>query len=302
MYRYKNGNYFVTILDDGTKVRMTKGDEFVPAFSENMDCKLTDRCSQGCPFCYEGCTVGGSHGDLFKYRFIETLHPYTELAMNGNDLDHPDMERFLAHLKDRKVFGNITVNQNQFIANYDRLSSWQRDGLVHGIGVSLVEATDELVEKMSSVKNTVLHTIVGVLSERDVEKLKCRGMKVLLLGYKDLKRGISYRGSHGDEIEMNKEWLYNNLGLMRGWFDVLSFDNLAIEQLDVKRIVPDGQWEEFYMGDDGMFTFYIDMVKGEFAKNSLSQERYPIGELSVDEMFEKIRNGSVEANTCLKGN
>lgn len=72
-------------------------------------------------------------------------------------------------------------------------------------------------------------------------------------------------------------------------FKVISFDNLAIEQLDVKRIVPDDKWEEFYMGDDGSFTFYIDMVKGEFAKNSLSQERYPIGDISVDEMFNAIR-------------
>lgn len=35
MNRYKNGNYTVTIMSDGTKIRMTEADEFIPAFAEN---------------------------------------------------------------------------------------------------------------------------------------------------------------------------------------------------------------------------------------------------------------------------
>ena len=44
------------------------------------------------------------------------------------------------------------------------------------------------------------------------------------------------------------------------------------------------------MGDDGRFTFYVDLVKGEFAKNSLSQERYPMEGKNIDEMFNLIKN------------
>lgn len=83
--------------------------------------------------------------------------------------------------------------------------------------------------------------------------------------------------------------MYDNLVEIQKMFEVLSFDNLAINQLDVKRIVPVEKWDEFYMSDDGGFTFYIDMVKGEFAKNSLSDERFPIGDLSIDEMFNFIQ-------------
>ncbi len=49
---YKNGNYIVTMFDDGTKIRQTKYDDFIPAFPENIDVKLTDKCSIGCPFCF----------------------------------------------------------------------------------------------------------------------------------------------------------------------------------------------------------------------------------------------------------
>ena len=73
------------------------------------------------------------------------------------------------------------------------------------------------------------------------------------------------------------------------WFQLVSFDNLAIEQLGVRRLLTDGEWREFYMGDDGRYTFYIDMVAGTFARNSLSQERYDIGMKSIDEMFKIIR-------------
>ena len=286
---YKNGNYLVTILNDGTKIRQTKDDEFIPAFAENCDCKITDKCSQGCAFCYEGCTANGKHGDLFKYPFINTLHAYTELALNGNDLDHPDIEKFLEFLKEKKVFANITVNQNQFFANYDRIKDWQEKKMVYGIGVSLQNATDELIEKMNSIPNTVLHTIVGILSEDDIMKLKDHGIKILLLGYKQLQRGVNYLNSHNDEVNKNKQYVYDNLSDITNWFKVVSFDNLAIEQLDVKRIVPENEWEEFYMGDDGGYTFYIDMVKGEFSKNSIAQERYPIGEKTIDEMFQFIQ-------------
>ena len=45
------------------------------------------------------------------------------------------------------------------------------------------------------------------------------------------------------------------------------------------------------MGDDGNFTFYIDLVEGKFSKNScILEKRYKIGDKSVDEMFNIIKN------------
>ena len=290
MPSYKNGNYIVTILGDGTKIRRTNDDEFIPAYSENVDCKLTDKCNIGCAFCYEGCSPHGKHGNLFTYPFINTLHPYTEIALNGNDLDHPDLDKFLNFLKSKKVFANITVNQKQFFDNYDKLKDWSDNKLVYGIGVSLVKPSDELIQKMNSIPNTVLHTIVGILSEDDINKLANHNLKVLLLGYKDLQRGVNFHKEHNDMIETNRKYIFDNLKEITEKFKVLSFDNLAIKQLDVKRIMSDDEWNEFYMGDDGGYTFYIDLVKGEFAKNSISKERFPIGDKTMDEMFQFIRN------------
>ena len=288
---YRNGNYIVCIMNDGTKIRKTDYDEFIPSFAENCDVKITSKCSIGCPFCYEGCTMDGEHADLFKYPFINSLHPYTEMALNGNDMDHPDLEKLLAFLKEKKVFANITVQQNQFLNNIDKLREYSESKLIYGIGVSYSHYDEDFISKVKEFPNAVLHTINGILTTEDLNRLKGNGLKVLVLGYKNLQRGKTYKETHSFSTRYHQKCLYDRLPMIidENWFKLISFDNLAIEQLDVKRLLSDDKWEEFYMGDDGRYTFYIDMVAGKFAKNSLSQERYDIGDKTVDEMFEIIR-------------
>lgn len=290
MYVYKNGNYVVLIKNDGTKIRKTKFDEFIPDFAENVDVKLTDKCNIGCQFCYEGSTKEGKHGQVFNYNFINKLHPYTEMALNGNDLDHPDLILFLKHLKKKKVFANITVHQQQFLNNYELIKKLKEAKLINGIGISLQYPSQDFINKVKSLKDTVLHVINGILSEEIIELLKNNDLKLLILGYKDLQRGINYKSKFTEQVTKNQQYLYYALESMLSCFDIVSFDNLALEQLNVKRLLSPEEWNNFYMGDDGKFTFYIDLVKGEFAKNSLSQERFPIEDKSIDEMFNIIKN------------
>ena len=127
--------------------------------------------------------------------------------------------------------------------------------------------------------------------ENDQEKHSIHyNLKMLILGYKHLRRGVDYYDSCGADICVRMNWLHENLEEMLNHFKVISFDNLAIEQLKVKRLLNKEQWDEFYMGSDSEFTFYIDMVDGTFGKNSLATEndRFPIMD-SIDDMFEKIR-------------
>lgn len=46
------------------------------------------------------------------------------------------------------------------------------------------------------------------------------------------------------------------------------------------------------MGDDGTFTFYIDLVNQTFSKNSViaKSKCFPIAGMNVDEMFAVVRN------------
>lgn len=289
---YRNGNYTVRILQDGTKIRETEYEEFIPAFAENCDCKITDKCDGGCAFCYEGCTPNGKHGDILNYKFLDTLHPYTELAINGNDLSHPDLITFLEKLKDKKIITNMTVNQIHFERHQVLIRELIDRELIYGLGISLREASDEFISLVKTYPNAVIHTINGILTPLDIQKLSDNNIKMLILGYKHLRRGADWYDTDCENITRLQQWLSDNLKNIIEHFAVVSFDNLAIKQLNVKSLMTDEEWNEFYMGDDGGFTFYIDMVDGTFGKNSLApeNERYPIGDLSIDEMFQKIRN------------
>lgn len=289
--KYRNGNYNVSIFSDGTKIRRTEEDLFIPAFAESCDVKITDKCDGGCPYCYEGCTPNGKHGDILNAKFLDTLHPFTELAINGNDLSHPDLVPFLKMMKEKQVIVNITLNQKHFEQNLDFIQNLAADWLIHGLGISLVEPTSELVNKISIFKNAVVHVINGIFSQNDMEMLADHDLKLLILGYKPLKRGADYLEHNSLAIVEKSMWLYENIDEIIKRFKAVSFDNLAIKQLDVKRIMSEEEWEEFYMGDDGSATFYIDLVENTFSKSSLCVDRYPILD-SVDEMFEIIRKNN----------
>jgi len=298
---YKNGNYQVTIFSDGTKIRKTEEDEFIPEFPENADVKITDKCSQGCPFCYEGCTKLGSHSYLmcedgtFGQYWMYTLHPYTELAINGNDLDHPDLDKFLLKMQEMHIIVNVTVNQNQFMKHLDYLKQLVKYKMVYGVGVSLSNSNDEkFFEALKEFPNTVVHTIAGILTSEDIELLMKNHVKVLILGYKNLGRAIKYSLENGTAILDKIEMLKKKIPEMVNECKVVSFDNLAIEQLNVKELLfkdKENEWNEFYMGDDGNFTLYIDAVNQTFAKNSCmpKEERFPINGRSMTEMFNFIR-------------
>ena len=288
---YKNGNFATKIFSDGTKIRETEDDEFIPEFAENMDIKISNYCDMGCKFCHEGSTKNGKHGDVLNQKFIETLHPYQEVALGGGDAtSHPDLIPFLHKLKDRKVIVNMTVNQQHFEQKQELIKKLVDEKLIYGLGVSLVNPTDEFISLIQKYPNAVIHVINGILTPSDIETLSDKNLKMLILGYKQLRRGNEWYSENHENTITKQMWLKENLGSIIEHFKVVSFDNLAIEQLEVQRLMSQEEWNEFYMGDDSEFTYFIDMVEKKFAKNSTTPigERYELLD-SVDEMFEKIR-------------
>ena len=292
---YKNGNYLVKINDqDGTKERITMDDNMHPDFPENIDITISTRCNGGCDYCYMGCDKNGTHANLLCWSFWDSLQPYTEVALNGNDLTNPELEALLIKLSARHIFVNMTVNQIHFIQHFDKLLEWKCRKLIWGLGVSLKEVSNQLVDKLNNFgSDAILHTITGIINKDDIEYLSNRNIKLLILGFKLSGRGKDYYNANKNVVDRNIDWLKQNIINIIPWFRVISFDNLALEQLDIKSQISDNQWNSIYMGDDGEFTFYIDLVKGIYAKNSISGEDYPINGMTIGAMFEDIKTKSV---------
>jgi hypothetical protein len=290
--RYQNGNYTVTIdTQNGTKIRENDLDFFRADFPESMDIKICNKCDMGCPQCHENSTPDGKCGDIMSENFIDKLHPYTELAIGGgNPLEHPDLVLFLEKCKKLNLIPSMTVNQFHFMKNRNFLKDLVEQKLIYGLGISLTHITDEFIEVVKEFPNAVIHVINGIVHPIQLEALANNGLKILILGYKEFRRGEIMYQHQSEAIEALKKMLYDKLPqiIKDNWFDVVSFDNLAIKQLDAQRLMSNEDWEQFYMGDDGSATMYVDMVNREFAKSSTSTERYPL-EDDIVTMFEKIR-------------
>lgn len=293
--KYHNGNYDVFInLENGTKVRKNDLDNLTPEYPESMDIKITNKCHHNCTMCHEASTPNGKHGDIMNAKFIETLLPYTELAIGGgNPLEHPDLEMFLRKCKSLKLIPSMTVHQDDFMNNLEFLRMLRDEELIWGIGVSVSYITDELIEALHEFPNAVCHIIAGIATEAVINKLANNNLKVLILGYKIFRRGEALYEKDSTNIDFLIQYMYDILPDMinNSWFSTVSFDNLAIEQLKPSRLLTKEQYDEFYMGDDGDFTLYVDLVNNEFAVSSTATERFPVTD-NIKDMFDKVREVS----------
>ena len=290
-HKYKNGNHFVYINDkNGTKIRETidkNATEFISDFADSVDFKITNKCFNNCPFCHEKSTSNGEEGCIDNWKFLDTLHPYTEMAIGGGDvLTFSKLYELLELLKSKNIYANITVSQNNIYDN--KIDYIVEHELVKGIGVSLYGYRKDDIARIKSLPNTVIHLINGVTAcEASFHQLADKDLKILILGYKTFGRGIDFI-KDSPWIQDNMNWVEKNIEDYMMKFKVVSFDNLAVEQLKLKDKLTEKQWELFYGGDDGTHTFYIDGVNKQFAKSSTSTERFDLLD-NIDDMFNIIK-------------
>lgn len=205
----------------------------------------------------------------------------------GNPLSHPDLIPFLEKCKSKGWISNITVNQKHLTEYDELLTELVVRDLIKGVGISVSKTFEGVELKWKSYEHTVLHLIAGVHEYKIIETLVKIGFnKFLILGYKQFGRGINYYDKDSKKIEQNlKEWKMYIPKYLNSC--VLSFDNLSIEQLEIKRFFDKTQWDSFYMGDDFTHSMYIDAVKEEYAPTSRSDDRKAFTETTLHNFFKK---------------
>ena len=281
---YNNGNTTVTIESDGTKVREYEGEPKI-IFPESIDVKISDYCDLGCEYCHESSTKEGKHADLDKlFDILSELPSGVELAIGGgNPLAHPDLLKFLHKLKEHGLIVNITINQGHLKQYEDLISLLIKSELVNGIGISITSNNFKHVQKLKKLSsNIVYHVIAGINTIETLNALIEMGdAKILVLGYKQFGFGVKFHNKEVDN-EIQRWYMYIPRYIGKA---VLSFDNLAIEQLNVKRLFTQAGWDKFYMGDDFTFTMYVDGVKQEFAPTSRSSNRESFNNYTLLQYF-----------------
>ena len=286
---YQNGNYYVTLFSDGTKVRFNKENYMRANRPESIDINISNKCDNRCAFCYQKCTPDGAIAD-FESPLFDSIPPYTEIALNGNGIfDNIAFDDFLFKMTAKKVICNITVHGLDLANHFNDIQYWVDHQLIHGIGVSINEPIGEggIISDLKKFPNVVVHVIAGIVPWETLVKLGDNGLKLLVLGYKDYGRGTTYLENH--DVRANIDQLKDRIGYLYKHFKVVSFDNLALEQLDIRSTVDEDTWETSYMGEDGSATFFIDAVANTYARSSIS-ERISIDIPDVNVLFRRIQN------------
>jgi hypothetical protein len=262
LHGYKNGNYSVRIFEDGTKERVTYNSEFLPEFPESIDLKITDKCDAGCSYCHENSSVYGKHGNYKNaLNNLKGLPKGIEIALGGgNVFEYPSLVDFLTALAYYGFITNLTINARHLSNNIALLNALQEVKLIHGLGISY----DSI--HFYDGDNVVYHMIIGIHTYDMIQEMLSSGRKILLLGYKKHGRGKQY---YNKRIAKNILEIKDNLWKIVGK-GVLSFDNLALEQLEVNKHITRKGWEKLFMGEDGKFTIYYDAVENYYAKSSIS--------------------------------
>jgi organic radical activating enzyme len=299
LFSYLNGNTKVTLYEDGTKERVYS-EKPVPEFPESIDVKITNYCDAGCSFCHEKSTIRGSHGDLEKLKEVLAPLPQgVEIAIGGgNPLSHPNLISFLEWLKEKGLVANMTINQKHIKEYQTLILSLIEKSLIRGVGVSYSSSAylKDIGVILDHTNNLVFHMILGLNKPKDIEELNSfckehnKKCKVLLLGYKKFGLGIDYYLKN-KKIDDNKYRWYVEIPLyFKSPNLVLSFDNLAIKRLKIRRFFTDKAWDEFYMGDDFVFSMYIDAVTQNFAPSSTSNTRTSFNKTNLFSFFQKKKD------------
>ena len=293
--KYKNGNYIVTLYEDGTKIKENNESFFDSEFPDSFDLKITDYCDNNCPMCHENSSILGKHGNL-SHPIFDSLPNGIEIAIGGgNPLSHPDLISFLKKMKNKNIICNMTVNENHFLKNINLIKFLIKEKLIFGLGISLTKISEETLIFASEYKNTVFHVINGIFM--DYHKIANKGYKILILGYKKFGRGESYFNKN---IDSNMFITKKLIQLLFKQFKIISFDNLAIDQLDIKSLLKD-EFDSIYMGNDGESSMYIDLVNEEFAISSTSLKRYKL-ENNLIKCFQIIKATKCKNFNLIKRN
>jgi organic radical activating enzyme len=237
--------------------------------------------------CHENSDKSGKHAILENYYFIlEQLPAGAELAIGGgNPLDHPNLITFLEKAKKEGIICNITVNELHLKKFKNLITKLVNEDLIKGLGITYSGRQKKELEYFSKLTNNlVFHVIMGVHELSCLDEIQKYSNKVLILGYKEFRKGKDF---YSEEVENKKYKWYTRLPI---YFNkmTLSFDNLAIEQLNLKRWLTNESWNKFYMGDDSTFTMYIDAVENKFASSSTHKDRFSV-EPDIRKIFNKIK-------------
>ena len=292
--KYTNGNAVVTLdLRNGTRIIEYPDNEPLTLQTPlNIDIRVSTQCPYGyntntkkstCAFCHESALVNGQecdYGVLQQVLMDAKLPRGTEIALGVNEVTD-DLIQFVKNLYRLGLVVNITMNE-RYILQYGDTGLKQMLLYVFGLGISYrsLQGCLSLPDWIAEYPHTVIHVINGIDDFDDVKELSVKYHKLLVLGEKDF--GFN-RGKVDLNTPQHKQWKSNIMQLTE-IFDIVSFDNLGLQQLEIRGKITDEEYKSFYQGEHSM---YVNAVEQYFAPSSRTRNNIKhFGETDLRSYFQ----------------
>ena len=280
----RNGNYWIGYGFNGKMRFKTERGECVPEYPELIDLNITNKCNNGCPFCYRDCTVDGEHADFEFLKYIINSIGNDKYDFNrrvefsiggGNVLLYPKLKELFEFIKENHHIINTTISAkdcHHLIHNNDQLELIKK--YVSGIGVSVCSDAD--IQMMSDLKDAlngevymVAHMIPEMLggdkTKEYTDKLACNCIyNYLFLGYKTSGRGSSQQYHKLSDQEFDK--IFSDV--FRASIDT-TFAKTYKEQID--RSFENVDFTITF--EEGEYSMYIDGVAKKAYKSSYQLDK-----------------------------
>lgn len=296
LIEYLNGNSTISLYSDGTRI-IEFDNQLELNQPLNIDIRIFNRCSNGfnpktnraiCSYCHESQMTEGDEANYETLKNkLSILDSGIELAIGANEINKNFIE-FLYWCKSKSFFVNLTINQLHLEIYKNDLIKLIKEEVIYGLGISYRKDYNSKIDPIFiNYDNSVLHVIAGIDTIEDV--IKSPFNKVLVLGYKTFGFGTEFYSTEGTEVDKNlKQWLWNIPKLINKK-SVVSFDNLGIEQLNIKRFFfEESNWNTFYQGE---YSLYINAVEEYFAPSSRTNEnKVNWNSINIKEYFQKYVN------------
>ena len=304
------GNFWTLFCPDtGTKVRFSFAKIYNADKSEApelVDLKITDYCTEGCSFCYQGSTPSGKHADIRDIQWVITalqnLDVFEVAIGGGEPTTHPNFVHIISCFNDAGIKPSFSTRDDTWV-----LENWEHiSGKVGAIGLSvdLAHVLETKLNNLDPLMETrthpviVAHVVVGSCSEGELEKIMrvcCAGdrrITVLLLGWKN-----THRGSGGPLYEVNLERVlqkfqseeldYQNKPYKRWNGPSVAFDTMVVAQMSEWLEANSDPW--LFTQREGAHSMYIDCCTLKMAQSSYSEAFMPIRTKSDVLLPEQIR-------------
>lgn len=302
VYRVSAPGYnYIFRKSDGFAMRWGKTrdeDPFWGPAPELADISISNRCSNGCSFCYRDSIPDGPLMSIDDFRFVMLQLPATfQLALGGGEpTEHPDIIEFLKIAREYGKVPNYTTNGMKLTDEIIEATKKYCGAVAVSWSNNALEAVDKFVR--NGIK-TNIHFILSPSSiQQGIELLESPHLfgddginAIVFLLHKAIGRGKQENTPSNEETEPLIMKAYSSE--VKAAFDVCSIPHIAkAEEAGNLKV----NWDLLDFCDGARFTAYVDedlnvspcsFMKGNEFTESLRNKN--MNEIWNGEKFSKFR-------------